>query len=286
MIKKAIHYALCIVALALFTIACSDDGTEPAPPPASNNAYVTKLFEYRPAPGQFINNNPGNLESATGVLCGKSGMVSLGAWGGYVVFGFDHTVVNQPNTDDIIVYGNAMTTSAEPGIIWVMKDENGNGQPDDTWYEIKGSEFDKSEYKRNYSVTYYRPDSPQGDVKWTDNEGNTGYIKRNAYHSQAYYPEWIEESSYTLYGSWLKGKINADNPQYITSSKYDWGYADNSAGGDKIDIDNAVDTNGNKVTLSGVDFIKIQTGVLADMGWLGEQSTEVTGVADISLLNN
>src|SRR5690606_30515636 len=58
---------------------------------SSNNAFVTKLFEFVPAPGQFINKAPGNLISAEGIL-GKKGMVSLGAWGGYIVLGFDHTV--------------------------------------------------------------------------------------------------------------------------------------------------------------------------------------------------
>ena len=102
-----------------------------------SNIYVTTLFEYKPAPGQFINKAPGNHESAEGILGGK-GMVTLGAWGGYIVLGFDHTVVNSDG-EDIIIYGNAMNTFSEPGIVHVMQDENGNGRPDDTWYELAGS---------------------------------------------------------------------------------------------------------------------------------------------------
>lgn len=57
------------------------------------------------------------------------------------------------------------------------------------------------------------------------------------------------------------------------------------AGGDEIDIAHAVDKDGRTAGLQGVDFIKIQTGIQYNMGWLGEQSTEVAGVADINLLN-
>ena len=51
-----------------------------------------------------------------------------------------------------------------------------------------------------------------------------------------------------------------------------------------IDIDWAVDANGNKVHLPGVDFIKIYTGVNQENGWLGECSTEVSGVEDLHIL--
>ena len=51
-----------------------------------------------------------------------------------------------------------------------------------------------------------------------------------------------------------------------------------------IDIDWAVDANGNKVHLPGVDFIKIYTGINQENGWLGECSTEVSGVEDLHIL--
>lgn len=41
--------------------------------------------------------------------------------------------------------------------MWVMQDVNGNGLPDDTWYQLKGSEYGKEETIETYAVTYYRP---------------------------------------------------------------------------------------------------------------------------------
>lgn len=251
---------------------------------AANRMYVRRLFEFNPAPGQFINKSPGNLESAAGIL-GKKGMVSLGAWGGYVVLGFDHKVINTANTHDIIIYNNAMANFAEPGVVWVMEDENGNGKPDDNWYEIKGSASTSPGYIRNYTVTYTRPDPITGDVPWKDNKGNTGVVKTNTFHKQSYFPLWIQGAEYTITGTLLPSdNINMTNPSNITSAAFEYGYADNTSGGDKIDIANAIDANGNSVSLQGVHFIKIQTGIQANMGWLGELSTEVLGVADASLV--
>jgi len=251
---------------------------------AANKMYVTRLLEFMPAPGQFINKSPGNLESAAGIL-GKKGMVSLGAWGGYIALGFDHKVVNEANKHDIIIYNNAMATFAEPGVVWVMEDKNGNGRADDTWYEIKGSASASPGYIRNYAVTYTRPKPLTGDVVWKDNKGNTGIVKTNTFHKQPYFPLWVDGPEYTLTGTCLPSdNIDMSNPSYITSAPFEHGYADNTSGGDKIDIANAVDANGNSVSLQGIHFIKIQTGIQANMGWLGELSTEVLGVADASLV--
>ena len=57
-----------------------------------------------------------------------------------------------------------------------------------------------------------------------------------------------------------------------------YGYVDNSPSVDDnsaIDIDWAVDREGNPVELPGVDFIKVYNGVNQENGWLGECSTEV-----------
>jgi len=250
----------------------------------ANKMYVTRLLEFMPAPGQFINKAPGNLESA-GSLLGKKGMVSLGAWGGYIVLGFDHKVVNTANKHDILIYNNATASFAEPGVVSVMEDKNGNGIADDIWYEIKGSASPSQEYIRNYAVTYIRPNPLTGDVAWKDNKGNTGVVKTNTFHKQSYFPLWIDGLEYTLTGTRLpSNNINMSNPLYITSAPFEHGYADNTSGGDKIDLANAVDANGNSVSPEGVHFIKIQTGIQANMGWLGELSTEVLGVADASLI--
>src|SRR5690606_19986026 len=162
---------------------------------------------------------------------------------------------------------------------------NGNGEPDDTWYELTGSDFGNDGYIRNYSITYTRPNPATADVPWKDNQGKSGVVATNAFHKQSYFPEWIEENEYTITGSVLSSaNIDMTNPSHITSAPFAYGYADNTQGGDKIDISNAVDTDGKKVILIGIDFIKIQTGIQANMGWLGELSTEVLGVADLTLI--
>lgn len=280
---------LCLASLAALTLSsCKKDKTaDPAyvlrPVTAESLMYVTQLFEYTPAPGQYINESFGSKTGAEGLL-GKKGLVSLGAWGGSIVLGFDHTVLNGEK-EDIIVYANAMSNFAEPGIVWVMQDENNNGKPDDTWYEVAGSDFGKVGYKRNYSVTYTRPTPDTDPIPWKDSDGNTGVVATNTFHKQSYFPKWITGNEYTITGSILPSTgINMTNPSYITSTPFAWGYADNTGGGDKIDISSAVDQKGNKVSLSGIDFIKIQTALQANMGWLGELSTEVAGIADLSFV--
>ena len=279
-----------LLSFALLTSCKKDknnpDPTSPVRPTTpSSSAYVTTLFEYKAAPGQFINTDLGNQKGALTTLKNDQGLVSLGAWGGYIVVGFDHTVLNAADKTDFIVYGNAFASFSEPGVIWVMQDTNGNGKPDDTWYEIEGSASHKEGYVRNYSVTYTRPACDTCSVPWKDNKGKSGFVQTNMFHLQAYYPASITDNSYTLNGTLLPStNINDDDPSYITSGSYDYGYGDNTLGGDKIDIATAIDAGGQRVKLTGIDFIKVQTGILYNMGWLGEQSTEFGGAADLSLI--
>lgn len=68
--------------------------------------YITKVLEFVPCPGQFVNVLPEFKEGDTQEtmnqkvleLIGnnKRGLVSLGGFGGYVVVGFDHTIENKP----------------------------------------------------------------------------------------------------------------------------------------------------------------------------------------------
>src|ERR1700761_8590032 len=88
--------------------------TAPTRPVMSNsNAYVTDLFEFNPAPGQFINTGLADTAAAKATLKTDQGLVSLGAWGGYIIVGFDHTVKNVDGGADFVVYGNAFSLFAE-----------------------------------------------------------------------------------------------------------------------------------------------------------------------------
>lgn len=271
-----------------------------------------KVYDYTPAPGQFIN------ETKTGGFDGsqttpeaaatyaESRMrddiwVSLGGFGGYIVVGFDHSIDNSGGYD-IGVIGNSFSGSSEPGVVWVMRDENGNSLPDDTWYELAGSETGKEGTIQNYSVTYYRPAEPQMPVQWTDNLGGSGEVDYLVqFHRQDYYyPLWIEADSYTLTGTRLTAR-NYDasgNGSYWVNGEYDWGYADNFSSVDRLTddanagaaananhfkISDAIDGEGNPVELKFIDFVKVQCAVNAKSGWLGEVSTEVLGLYDYNL---
>jgi len=297
MVKQKWIMVIACSLTVLGMVSCSKDGssTDPGkgseqpvrPVTAGSSAYVDTVFSFMPAPGQFINTDYADINTVRKVTENKT--ISLGAWGGQIILGFDHTVLNKDG-DDIQVEGFGGENAAEPGIVWVMYDANGNGKPDDDWYELKGSAYGAPGYERNYKVTYYKPLSNTSDIMWVDNKKDTGYVKFNTYHDQPYYPVWITADSYTLEGSLLPDSgIDMSNPTYITSTPFEYGYADNHAsthGGNPLDISHAMDADGNQVQLIGIDFIKIQTGIMKDMGWIGELSTEITSVGDLHMLND
>ena len=281
------------------------DMTYYRPNTQDSDANCNVVLEYLPAPGQFINElktggfdgTQLTMQAANEYALNRLNMgtfVSLGAFGGYIVVGFDHSIINT-GVYDFAVKGNSFTNSSEPGIVYVMKDSNGDGLANDTWYELSGSDTDAATTIRNYEVTYYKPTEVGAPVKWTDNQGGNGeidYLK--AYHNQDfYYPLWVTEDSYTLKGTRLEAR-NYDRSGKGSSwvlPEYDWGYADNYSPTDRVDskskdnkfmISNAIDENGNGVFLPYIDFVKIQTGVQSKSGWLGEVSTEVLGVYDLN----
>ena len=285
---------------------CPPEGTYRRPGSSASGASVNKVHEFLPAPGQFVNEyyTAVTMEEACRYAEGRMAQtqyVSLGGFGGYIVAGFDHSVENDGDYN-IAITGNAFDGSSEPGIVWVMQDENGDGLPNDTWYELKGSEYGKAETDRDYAVTYYRPEAPSMSVTWTDNRGNTGTVEYlGAFHRQEYYyPAWVEEDSYTLRGTCLKAR-NYDasgNGTYWVNPAYDWGYADNFSSIDRLtDDDNynaspadnhfrisdAVTFDGRPAGLSYIDFVKVQVGVNASSGWLGEISTEIFDIKDFNL---
>lgn len=277
----------------------------------TNAQYIAEVLAYQPAPGQLINEAPwGVYAAAETIVGGVNGTLTLGAWGGYVVFRFDTPVENHPNHPfgvDFTIFGNALPDWSEPGIVWVMKDDNDNGLPDDTWYELAGSDYHFSNTLKNYEVTYVNPQQSQAaNVPWTDNLGGSGMIYTNSTHAQPYYPlntdfQQIPEESYTIQGTRIQPVV--DSVTFMTKVyKRGFGYADNqlrgaepwtvpdnpytnakeNAGGDAFDISWAVDENGNYVELDKIHFIKVQNGMLAHGGWLGEISTEITGAAKVT----
>ncbi|MFQ9210277.1 MAG: hypothetical protein ACLR3T_01555 [Alistipes finegoldii] len=202
--------------LAALLLAACNSGEEVTT--TQTDEPVARILEYTPAPGQFINeearsggafDNVDTPEKACRYAAARfaeNNWVSLGGWGGYLVAAFAEPV---PNTGgyDLYVKGNAMNTSSEPGVVWVMQDANGNGVPDDTWYELKGSEYDNAATIRGYAVTY--TPLADGSAAWTDDRGGSGTIDRMDEHTQASYcPAWIESADLKFTGTRLRDNAN------------------------------------------------------------------------------
>lgn len=266
-------------------------------PGKKSSAYACKVYEFLPAPGQFVNEgyDAATMQDACSYAKDRfaaCSAVSLGSFGGYVVVGFDHSIARSGDYD-FGVLSNAYEGNSEPGIVWVMKDENGDGEPNDTWYELKGSESDADGTVQGYEVTYYRPAGDNESVRWSDNQGGSGVVPyMKAYHNQpSYYPKWIDAEEYTLKGTLLECRSYDKNGDgtYWVSPDYGTGYADNH---NDTDFD-VIECNGRSVpvnyfricsNLDYIDFIKVQCGLNAACGRIGELSTEVCGFVDLSLL--
>lgn len=318
----------------------------------ANHPWLARVYEYRPAPGQFVNTLPtarvgepldsviarcnasicGHVDTTVQVIRGveytridtvwAQGMITLGGYGGYVTVAFDHPVVNTHDYD-FEIWGNAFYSdrmeaggSCEPGIVMVGLDADGDGVPSDgdKWYELAGSEYDHPTTQHDYAITYYRPNENKQRtpsrvnpfltdttyIRWTSNDINPdsveGYMSRNSYHNQPYWPLWMQqESVMTFTGTKLRCNavdIGGDEGNaYFVQYCFPWGYVDNLPNNPKriaeqgmynpgFKIDWAVDQQGRHVNLTHIDFIRVYNAVNQSCGWIGETSTEVAGGID------
>lgn len=289
-----------------------------------NNPAISRIWEFVPAPGQFINSSGftsadcliGSSGSAgTSSVPATEGMISLGSFGGYVIVGFDAPIPNDPRNPygvDFTIGGNAFKANvhgywSEPGAVMVMRDDNGNGLPDDTWYELAGSDYWWTTTRRNITMTYEDPGyTKRYTIPYTTSDGEHRALTTNGFHAQNYFPEQENypdarpidgKLSYT--GTLIKGVYDRRTPSYIESYRaFAFGYCDNHATNgdltnprnpyyaegdieptDGFDISWAVDADGNYVDLDHIDFIKIYCASNEICGWLGESSTEVAGLS-------
>lgn len=297
-----------IPAEAAFVYRKPQLSSEPSQPAEEYSKYIEAVDEYVPAPGQFVNSMPQYEEGddaksmarkCTEAIGGdKGGLVSLGAYGGYITFHFDHSIANVKGEKDLYIKGNTFAASeyqglkggsSEPGIVMVSQDANGNGLPDDPWYELSGSADVDSVGKviYGYQISYERSDMQ--NVPWTDNQGASGYVERNGFHQQEYFPMWLP-SPLKFKGTLLPRNgynVGTSDQPYWFQFAFRYGYVDNLGNNDlegcSFDIGWAVDAQRKPVHLSHIDFVRVYCAENQTCGWLGETSTELSGAEDLHL---
>jgi hypothetical protein len=233
------------------------------------------LHDLVQAPGQFIGRFGGSMSSGVTeaqVLAGDRAdfaaadgerMFSLGRFGGYVVYGFDHSVDNAEGPD-IRIDGNAFKVAGgdsfwtEPGTVWVSRDDNGDGEANDSWYELRGSLAGTSAEIRRYAVSYLKPAGDNTGGVWIDNLGNSGvYFK-------SFPPQF--SGDLTFVGTKLDIDYSVDYPGYVDT------FSTN-----RFDISDAMQADGSPASLGYIDFVRIQCALLTEAGAFGEISTEIAG---------
>jgi hypothetical protein len=196
---------------------------------------------------------------------------SLGSAGGYEVWTVDHQPSYQIN-------GNAFAAWLEAGVVWMQEDRNGNGLPDEMWYELRGGE-DDSERKdlitRRYAVTYFKS-GDHGSVNeynqlirkvyWADSRGRTGLIPGGFPTPWGVIGDWVTYTCTLL-------RDNGD----ITTGSYNLADLENyvDAIGNQFNVNWAMRADGTPITLSSVRFIKVQTAIFHYGGSFGDVSTEI-----------
>jgi hypothetical protein len=243
-----------VIAIATTTVAHTA-GASPRSPQPESDVGATKLYAVV-APGQFGSDSPrlGSLHGA-------------GGFGGYSVFTFDHSVAKQSGGEEIKIGGNAFGSWIEPGVIWVSQDDNNNGEPDDTWYELKGSHTLKPLTLRNYAVTY---------------RSNGSYVNNLGKGEDA--EHWWRWGGSTgapnLTELTLAGTLLGQGEAYAGEAM--WGYADVNDNG-RISLSNAIQADGSPVDLPFIDFLKIVTAFHLREDGVGERSTEAQTPKDRSM---
>lgn len=289
--KRSLHRhntLLILLSGAFLFCACNgkvDIAEEPKGEDVVSPKWISEIIEYKPAPGQFVNTGIGDQKAAKSIV-GKFGEVTLGGFGGYIIFKFDHNVKNIDGVD-FVIHGNAFAGSSEPGAVMVLSKG--------TWYELKGSEYEKSE---PYEITYHKPKNDNDDIFWTDNKGGEGSIRHLPIHSNSYYPSFLSGDKLTFSGHKApsNNRLDEEQDKWVLDA-FDWGYVDNFSadykdivGGDpdtknsnKFDISNAIDKDGKKVVLTEIEAIKVYNCTHSQSGAIGECSTEIIGAISLSI---
>lgn len=265
------------------------------------------IESYLPAPGQFV--NLGNSWGNPQLTLTDSGAVTLGAFGGNIVYRYDTPIKNDPKNPygiDFIINGNCFkdnngetsSSAAEPAAVMVSKDGN-------IWYELAGSEYYTAKAEKGYSILYKNRDTEftgAKEISWEDCYGEYGTMPIVESHEQSYFPNPTVYSAYQRgigkNDTYSKNSVSFEGTK-IENGFYPFGYADSHSenesmdgkqvnpynenhkknyNGDGFDISWAVDSDGNPVVLDEVSYIKVYNPVLDYGESRGEISPEIKNV--------
>ena len=199
---------------------------------------------HRPSPGQFVNhshfNDPCNALGApdgSTTVPSITSVVSLGGFGGQIVFAFEQDVEDNPANPygtDAVVFSNAMWISGNPQWHWselatieIMQELNGNtiagDDPDEKWYLVAGSSL--SGAGSFASVLWSQEDFPLPDRPFMQYPGYANWP--SSYASEAYKLFPVFQTIGGKEGVIVNPKFNPSDP-CDPDNKLEgyWGYAE------------------------------------------------------------
>ncbi|NML21381.1 hypothetical protein HHL16_10880 [Pseudoflavitalea sp. G-6-1-2] len=203
-----------------------------------------------------------------------SAALILGSWGGSATFKFDHTVVNAPGKPDLEL--SATYSRLDLPAVYVAYDRNKNGQPDnDEWYEIKNEDYgieDLPDYAITFTYQKTETDAKRISTyfNWQDNQKEPA--KGEVINTKSYSSSMTMDGLLSTKGffpgynmidfpSKQVGLLNGWKDTFTRTGKRitkDLTGAVSFSQKLNIDIDQAVNSKGERVQLPGINFVKIQ----------------------------
>jgi hypothetical protein len=204
-----------------------------ATPALAQSPFATRVVEYSPAPGQFVQDAAFNDPArALGPPIGggtinpdNSKLVTLGGYGGSITLGFDHRILDDPRNPmglDAIVYSNASYVAGNPNrrfaecaTIEISLDANNNALADDPWFIVRAPHLPAI------------PAAALAPRTWDDNIPDPTFAPHE--------PTWVPPGRTGQWQTWahelppLFAVVVLQNPHGLTSSTEGvWGLADHT----------------------------------------------------------